>query len=397
MDVKNAFLHGDLSEEVYMHPPPGYHSPHKVCKLRRALYGLKQAPRAWFAKFSSTLAQFGFISSLHDSALFICHTDRGIVLFLLYVDDMIITGDDASGISDLQQYLSQHFEMKDLGLLSYFLGLEVSLNFEGYYLSQAKYASDLLSQVGIIDHKIVSTTLELNCKLTPLDGTPLSDPTVYRQLVGSLVHLTVTRPDISYVVHLVSQLYPLPACLIFSIVLGILRYIKGTLFHGLHFLANSPLVLSGYSMIFDWLVIRRIAALQSGYCFFLGDSLISWRSKKQKRLLPALAKNQLLATMVINRQLLWMKQTLEDYKCSFESVPIFCDNISAINIAQNPIHHNRTKHIEIRHHFLRDCVSKRKIEISFVPSQDQLADIFTKPLFSETFASIRARLDIMHI
>ena len=127
MDVKNAFLNGDLTEEVYMQPPPGYnHPPNKVCKLRRALYGLKQAPRAWFAKFSTVIGDFGFTSSPYDSALFVRKTERGSILLFLYVDDMIITGDDLAGISDLKQSLSAHFEMKDLGSFSYFLGLEIS-------------------------------------------------------------------------------------------------------------------------------------------------------------------------------------------------------------------------------------------------------------------------------
>ena len=139
MDVKNAFLNGDITEEVYMKPPPGYtHSPRQVCKLRRALYGLKQAPRAWFAKFSSTLTDFGFTSSSYDSGLFIRKTPTGVTLLLLYVDDMIITGNDSNGIIDLKQFLSHQFEMKDLGRLHYFLGLEISSDSQGYYLSQEK-------------------------------------------------------------------------------------------------------------------------------------------------------------------------------------------------------------------------------------------------------------------
>ena len=141
MDVKNAFLNGDLGEEVYMQPPPGYdHLPHEVCRLRRALYGLEQAPQVWFAKFSSTIAQIGFVFNPYDSALFIRQSDVSLILLFLYVDDMIITGDDTVGIRNLQQFLSQQFEMKDLGSLSYFLGLEVSSDQNGYYLSQAKYA-----------------------------------------------------------------------------------------------------------------------------------------------------------------------------------------------------------------------------------------------------------------
>jgi hypothetical protein len=142
---------------------------------------------------------------------------------------MIITGNDLAGISDLKHFLSNHFEMKDLGSLGYFLGLEISSDSDGYYLSQAKYASDLLACAGLTDSKTVSTPLEPNARLTPLDGTPLSDATLYRQLVGSLVYLTVTRPDIAYAVHLVSQFLSAPRSTHYAAVLRILRYIKGTM------------------------------------------------------------------------------------------------------------------------------------------------------------------------
>ena len=229
MDVKNAFLNGDLSEEVYMKPPPGIpHSTTQVCKLRRALYGLKQAPRAWFEKFSSTIRQLGFKSSNYDYGLFIRQRETSITLLILYVDDMIITGDDITGISELKKSLSQHFEMKDLGRLSYFLGLEVLSDSDGYYLSQAKYASDILTRAGLTDIKTASTPLEMNLRLTPLDGIPLDDATLYRQLVGSLVYLTVTCPDIAHVVHIVSQFMSALRFTHYAVVLRILRYIKGT-------------------------------------------------------------------------------------------------------------------------------------------------------------------------
>ena len=136
MDVKNAFLNGELSEEVYMQPPPDlFVDSNKVCHLHRALYGLKQAPQAWFAKFSSTIFRLGYTASPYDSALFICCTDKGTILLLLYVDDMIITGDDLSGIQELKDFLSQQFEMKDLGHLSYFLGLEITHSTDGLYIT----------------------------------------------------------------------------------------------------------------------------------------------------------------------------------------------------------------------------------------------------------------------
>ncbi|KAK9140273.1 hypothetical protein Scep_009954 [Stephania cephalantha] len=174
------------------------------------------------------------------------------VLLLLYVDDMIITGDDSTGISDLQQYLKSHFEMKDLGNLSYFLDLEVTSNPDGYNLSQAKYASDLISRSVITDTNVASTPLDTNVKLTPSDGALLSDPNLYRQLVGSLAYLTISRPDIAYAIHVVSQFMSAPRIAHFTVVLRILRYVKGTLFHGLHFSINSPLILSLLGCRLGW-------------------------------------------------------------------------------------------------------------------------------------------------
>ena len=151
MDVKNAFLNGELSEEVYMQPPPGLSvDSNKVCHLRRVLYGLKQAPRAWFAKFSSTIFRLGYTASSYDSALFLRRTDKGTILLLLYVDNMIITGDDLSGIQELKDFLNQQFKIKDLGHLGYFLGLEITHSTDGLYITQAKYASDLLDRKSVV-------------------------------------------------------------------------------------------------------------------------------------------------------------------------------------------------------------------------------------------------------
>ena len=168
MDIKNAFLNGDLSEEVYMQPSPGLSvESNKVCYLQRALYGLKQALRAWFAKSSSTISLLGYMASYYDCVLFFRCIDKGTILILLYVDDMIVTGDDLSGIQELKDFLSQQFEMKDFGHLSYFLGLEITLSTDGIYITQAKYAFELLSRAGLTNSKTVDTLVELNAHLTP--------------------------------------------------------------------------------------------------------------------------------------------------------------------------------------------------------------------------------------
>ncbi|KAJ9541324.1 hypothetical protein OSB04_027830 [Centaurea solstitialis] len=239
-----------------------------------------EAPRAWFEKFSTTVISLGFSASNYDSGLFTRTTDAGAILLLLYVDDMIITGSDSAGITILKQSLSASFEMKDLGNLHYFLGLEVLSDSAGTYLCQAKYTSDLISRAGITDQKVVSTPLEPNLHLTQNAGPPLKDPTLYRQLVGSLVYLTVTRPDIAYAVHTVSQFMFAPCSDHYAAVLHILRYLKGTMFHGLYFSSTSFLILRGFFDA-DWDSDMTDRRSTTGFYFFLGDSLISWRNKKQ--------------------------------------------------------------------------------------------------------------------
>ena len=247
MDVKNDFLNGELSEEVYMKLPPGYSHPlgfpHKVCRLWRALYGLNQAPRAWFAKFSSTISQHAFSDNSFDTALFLRRSDHGITILLLYVDDMIITGDDMQGIQDLKHFLGRQFEMKDLGPLNYFLGLEVSSSADGYYLTQAKYTSDLISRASITNSKIVDTLIEYNYCLNSHDCESLSDATLYKQLIGTLIYLTVTCLDISYAVHVVSQFMAAPRSPHYDVIIRVLRHLKGTIFDGLHFSSHSSLTL----------------------------------------------------------------------------------------------------------------------------------------------------------
>ncbi|KAK1626379.1 hypothetical protein QYE76_000694 [Lolium multiflorum] len=206
LDVQNAFLNGELREEVYMQPPPGYSIPDgMVCRLLRSLYGLKQAPRAWFHRFASVVTSAGFIPSAHDSALFVHTSSRGWTLLLLYVDKMIITGDDPEYIAFVKARLRDQFLMTDLGPLRYFLGLEVSSTSDGFYIFREKYIQDLLTRAALGDERTVETPVELNVRLRATDGDPLPDPTRYRHLVGSLVYLAVTRPDISYPVHILSQ------------------------------------------------------------------------------------------------------------------------------------------------------------------------------------------------
>ncbi|XP_019054057.1 PREDICTED: uncharacterized protein LOC109114973 [Nelumbo nucifera] len=395
MDVKNAFLNGDLSEEIYMQPPPGYdHLPNQVCRLRKALYGLKQAPRAWFSKFSSIVCQIDFQSSTYDHALFIRKTTQGCVLLFLYVDDMIITGDDLQGISTLKIFLSKQFEMKDLGRLTYFLGIEVSSNQSGYYLSQAKYATDLVSRAGLTGTKTVNTPIEPNAHFSTTDGTPLSDCTLYRQLVGSLVYLIVTRPDIAYVVHIVSQFMYAPRTTHYVVVLRIIRYVKGNLFHGFHYSSSSSLYLIAYSDA-DWAGDPTDRRSTTSYFFFLGDSLISWHSKKQTVVSRSSTEAEYRALADTTSELLWLRWLLHDMGITHSSAtPLHYDNRSVIQIAHNDVFHERTEHIETDCHFIRHHVLEDTVRLIPVPSQDQSADIFTKAHSPLRFRALIGKLQM---
>ncbi|XP_026451406.1 uncharacterized protein LOC113351678 [Papaver somniferum] len=307
MDVKNAFLHDELQEEVYMQPPSGLpHGPNQVCKLRRALYGLKQAPRAWFEKFSNAIIQYGVSQISYDSAMFARSSVNGIVIFLLYVDDIFITGSDTQGIIHLKSYLSNCFKMKYLGTLRYFLGTEVGTSSTGYFISKVKYASKIIQRAGLSDNKVIDIPLELNVKYSPTDGTLLPNPTLYRQLEGSLNYLTITRPYISHDVHIVSQFMSVPRSTHYAAVLRILRYIKGSLYQGMCFSSKSDLTLRAYS---DFDSAGDVTNRRSitGYCVFLGDSLISWRSKKQSVVSRSSAEAEYRSLAHTTSELIWLR------------------------------------------------------------------------------------------
>jgi hypothetical protein len=280
LDVKNVFLNGELREDVYMRPPPGYFVPEgMVCHIRRSLYGLKQAPRASFQRFASVITAAGFFTSAHDPALFVHVSPRGRTLLLLYVDDMIITGDDTEYIAFIKTCLSDQFLMSDLDHLRYFLGIEISSMSEWFFLSQEKYIQDLLDRASLNDHRTAETPMELNVHLMATDGEPLEDPTRYRHIIGSIIYLGVTRPNISYFVHILSQFVSAPTQIHYSHLLRVMCYLRRTISHRFFFPRSSYLQLQTY---YDatWASDPSDHRSLYGYCVFLGGSLIVWNTKK---------------------------------------------------------------------------------------------------------------------
>ena len=254
LDVKNAFLHGNLDEEVYMDIPPGYTGSAGtkiVCKLERALYGLKQSPRAWFGRFSSAMKKYGYRQSNSDHTLFLKHRQSKVTALIVYVDDMIITGDDADEISRLQEQLSTEFEMKNLGGLKYFLGIEVARSRKGIFLSQRKYVLDLLTEVGLLECKPVDAPIVQNHRLGEYSDQVPANKVRYQRLVGKLIYLSHTRPDIAYAVSVVSQFMHNPSEDHMGAVIRILRYLKSSPGKGLMFSKNTHLNIEGYTDA-DW-------------------------------------------------------------------------------------------------------------------------------------------------
>lgn len=399
MDVKNAFLHGDLKEEVYIKLPSGMPtlSPNEVCKLKRSLYGLKQAPRVWFEKFQSTLLGFSFTQSQYDPSLFLQRTSKGIVVLLVYVDDIVVTGSDQEVISTIKQLLHSTFRMKDLGQLTYFLGLEVHYQPKGIFLNQHKYIQDLIQLASLTNVTSVDTPMEVNVKYRRDEGDLLEDPTLYRKLVGSLIYLTTTRPDISFAVHTVSKFMQSPRHLHLSAVHRIIRYLIGTSKRGLFFPTGSSLQLQAYSDA-DWAGCPDTRKSTTGWCMFLGDALISWKCKKQDSVSKSSTEAEYRAMSVACSEIIWLRGLLADLGfLQTQPIPLHADNTSAIQIAANPVYHERTKHIEVDCHSIREAYDRRVITLPHVSTAVQIADIFTKSLTRQRHNVLASKLMLVDL
>jgi len=387
MDVHNAFLHGDLSEEVYMKLPPGFEAnqPNRVCILRKSLNGLKQAPRCWFAKLTSSLKQYGFRQSYSDYSLFTLRQGTVRVNVLVYVDDLIISGNDSGAIAKFKQYLSVCFHMKDLGALKYFLGIEVARSGDGIFLCQRKYTLDIISETGLLGAKPAFVPMEQNHLLARSTSPLLTDVESYRRLVGRLIYLAFTRPDLSYAVHILSQFMHAPRKDHMDAALRVVRYLKGSPGQGILLSSDCDLALSGWCDS-DWASCPLTRRSVSGWLVFLGNSPISWKTKKLFTVSRSSAEAEYRAMAAVTCELKWLKGLKRCLGIDHTSpMQLYCDSQSALHLAQNPVFHERTKHIEVDCHFLRDAVQDGTIATSHVSTHAQLADIFTKALGKRQF------------
>ena len=397
MDVKSVFLNGFIAEEIYVEQPPGFENhafSNHVFRLNKALYGLKQAPRAWYERLSKFLLNNGFSRGNVDTTLFIKRNQNDMLIIQIYVDDIIFGSTNESLCQDFAKLMQGEFEMSMMGELTFFLGLQIKQSKEGISITQSKYTKELLKRFGMENCKPIGTPMSPSCKLDKDDEGKSVDLKYYRGMIGSLLYLTASRPDIMFSVCLCARYQSNPKESHLNAVKRILRYLNGTQTIGLWYSKDSQINLLGYSDA-DFAGCKLDRKSTSGTCQFLGVNLISWFSKKQNSVALSTAEAEYIAAGSCCAQILWIKQQLEDFGIKLNETPIRCDNTSAINLSKNPIQHSRSKHIEIRHHFIREHVQNKNIILEYVCTENQLADIFTKALSEDRFCEIRRNLGIL--
>ncbi|CAM9001526.1 unnamed protein product [Rhodiola kirilowii] len=380
--------------------PPGYDalksSSGLVCKLKKALYGLKQSPRAWFDRFRSVMKKYGYKQCDADHALFLKKLGEKLIALIIYVDDMIVTGNDFTEMEKLKDHLSTEFEMKDLGKLNYFLGIEVSRSNQGIFLSQRKYVLDLLEETGMLGCEPIMSPMEQNHGLEECTDQIPTNKERYQRLVGRLIYLSHTRPDIAYAVSVVTRFMHNPSKQHMDAVIRILRYLKSAPGRGLLFKKYGNTDIFGYCD--SDLAGKGDRRSTSGYLTFVGGNLVTWKSKKQKVVSLSSAEAEYQAMVKGICELLWLKKLMGELGFFFERpTKLFCDNQSAIKIAENPIQHDRTKHVEIDRNFIHEKLDKKEIEVPYVSSKGQLADVLTKALPRPTFVESIVKLGIYDI
>jgi hypothetical protein len=399
LEVNNAFLHGDLQEDVYMKIPEGVTctKSNMVCKLQKSLYGLKQASRKWYEKLTSLLVAEGYVQSASDYSLFTLTRSNTFTTLLVYVDDIILAGNSLDEFDRIKSVLDSAFKIKNLGQLKYFLGLEVAHSKSGITISQRKYCLDLLKDSGLLGSKPAVTPLDTSIKLHSNAGTPYHDVSRYRRLVGKLLYLNTTRPDISFATQQLSQFMHAPTTVHFNAACRVIRYLKNNPGQGMLFSRDSELQLVGYSDA-DWAGCMDTRKSISGYCFFIGKSLISWRAKKQATVSRSSSEAEYRALSSATCELQWLLYLFKDLQIQLPKLPtLYCDNQSALHIASNPVFHERTKHLDIDCHLVREKVLKGTLQLLPVSTTEQLADFLTKALAPPKFHAFMSKLNMVNI
>ncbi|GJT44455.1 putative ribonuclease H-like domain-containing protein [Tanacetum coccineum] len=387
MDVKSAFLYGTIDEEVYVSQPPGFVDPDhptKVYKVVKALYGLHQAPRAWYATLSTFLEKHGYKRGTIDKTLFIKRDKKDIMLVQVYVDDIIFGSTNKSWCDEFEALMKSRFQMSSMGELTFFLGLQVKQNKGGIFISQDKYVAEILKKFDLVNVKAAITPMETKVPLTKDEEAIDVDVHLYRSMIGSLMYLTASRPDIMYAVCVCSRFQVTPKTSHLNAVKRIFKYLKVKPNLGLWYPRESPFDLEAFSDS-DYSGSNLDRKSTTGRCQFLGQRLILWQCKKQTIVATSTTEAEYVAAANCCGQVLWVQNQLLDYGFNFMNTKIHIDNESTICIVKNPVYHSKTKHIEIRHQFIRDCYKKKLISVEKIHTDLNVADLLTKPFDGPRF------------
>ena len=402
MDVKSAFLHAPIECDIYVSQPRGYEKfieENLVWKLNKSLYGLKQSGRNWHNLLDDFLCDLCFIRSNADPCVYVKNDEEGIVIILVWVDDIIIASNSILLMKNIKEKLKENFRMKDLGELSTFLGIQFDRNDSVIKMNQSYYLKNVLKKFEMENVKPRSTPCEINLSSYETDDSTddVIDERKYREIVGSLVYAMVcTRPDLCYVVTKLSQHLSKPTSSDWVILKHVFQYIKGTIDYGLTF-RKSDLNLFAFCDA-DWASTLDNRRSISGYCFMLSANgpAISWKSKKQKSVALSTCEAEYMALSATCQEVAYLCRLLKDIvKRDFEPVTIKNDNQGAIALCKNPVKHMQSKHIDIRYHFVRDYYQSKKINLEYVPSNENVADVFTKPVRKPTLLKLKNYLFCM--
>ncbi|KAG7578674.1 Integrase catalytic core [Arabidopsis thaliana x Arabidopsis arenosa] len=400
LDVKTAFLHGELKETVFVTQPEGFitqGSEEKVYKLNKALYGLRQAPRAWNNKLNTILGELSFVKCSKEPSLYRKQVNCDLLLVAVYVDDLLVTGSSLSLILDFKKGMASKFEMSDLGLLTYYLGIEVIQHKGGIVLKQSRYAEKILGECNMKECNAVHTPMASGLKLSKAKEEKNIDETEYRRNIGCLRYLLHTRPDLSFCVGVLSRYMQEPKEMHGVAMKLILRYLRGTTSYGLSFTREEKPSLVGYSDS-SHNVDEDDGKSTTGHIFYLGNCPITWCTQKQETVALSSCEAEFMAATEGAKQAIWLQELLGEVTGeSCEKVRLLIDNKSAIALAKNPVFHGRSKHIHKRYHFIRECVENEQVEVEHVPGEEQKADILTKALGRIKFKEMRDLVGVQDV
>jgi hypothetical protein len=389
MDFITAFLNGDIEEEIYMEQPKGLEikgQENKVFLLKKSLYGLKQAPRQWNKKLREYLINYGFKQCVTDNGVFIKLNPSGTLILTVYVDDILIIGPSIHEINKFKSDVNKRFKANDLGPAHYIIGLQIKRDRikKTLTISQAKYIKDMLSRFNMIDAKPISTPADPSLVIKA-DGKPVKDTVPYKEAIGSLIYCMVcTRPDIAYIVGVLSRYMAAPKEHHWNCVKRVLRYLKGTIQKEIQYGGLYKNILGYSDSNFAADVDDRKST--GAYLFIMNSGAVSWVSKKQQTVAKSTTEAEYMALSQASCEAIWIRSFLKEIGSHKEEpILIYGDNQGALKLAQNPQYHNRTKHIDIVYHFIRERISKGEIKVEFIPTKEMIADILTKAMSPKQF------------